>query len=1247
MDTTTMSADMTNMNGHTSDMGGNMPHNMGEHSPHADNPGKMKEHGALMDLVPESKATHVAVKSGSWFDPSTWKGGKIPGNGARVMIEEGVNVRYDDESDARLKTVRLDGTLTFAHNKDTKMVVDTFVETDKGTLNIGTAANPIQADKTAQIIIANEGKIDTNWDPTQLSRGLVTHGKVRIHGADKTDFIALAQDAEAGDNELILKNKPNGWAVGDKLVLGGTSYGWNGEDEDNSRFRDEELTITEINGNRIKFTNKDITDGDNTVLRFDHVRPDIAEKDELKLYVANTTRNVTIESEDGADTPTGQRGHVMFMHNPDVQVHNVGFYHLGRSDKTKLVDDIGQNVDGSKGSGTNIRGRYAAHFHRTGADDIDGQAAVLQGSAVVDSPGWGIVHHDSHAVIKDNVVFDVAGAGIAAESGNELGRWENNITIKTTGIPWEKASDQSDARERKFDLGFRGEGYWVQGAAQVAIKDNVAVSSNRAGITVFGDSLDPENDFRDKETIAVKNLAPGIRDKVAKPGQEEVDVTDVPLRQISGFESYNSTTGMRIWAQMTNFDGNLEFSSPEPKTAHQARGLVEDFKLWGNRWSGLQVQYSSNLDFEDGLIVGNPESPVGGSGLFHNHATFNTNYKNLNVKGFDQGLNVEFLNEERDFTQSSISNSKFSDNTYNLKKVGDEAPHMERPDDFPEAFAIENTVFEKKEGNKAPTAKFSESNAGGLAVNFNASGSQDSDPLKPDGTSPQYPIDSRGIASYAWDFNNDGKADQFGRRVTHQFDKAGTYDVTLQVMDNQGATQTLTKAVKVEPTAYSNAFKDGTFSSSGKFLEVWKANSQWADEGWSASEGISRSNGTAVLSKEGDWGKTLTQVVENNGVHKGEQTLSFRLKNMEGSDKFWLFNEVKVSLWGVDGQFGNTPWEDTGPEKVGALPMSRTLLNEQAFGGEDGEFFDWKNFSSDVNLGDGYDYLMFQVQTKRAADKGDSIAIDNVKLAGEFNGSTPTPTPEPTPQPTPQPTPEPTPQPTPQPTSITREGLVAALRLDETSGRFAADSSKQGRYHKGKLFGDATWTDGLRKGAVSFDGQGDAIRLNNSTDINRGIHNERTVSLWFKADNLASGQKQVIYEEGAGVRGVNVYIEGDQLYVGGWNTPSQESGWDGTWLNTDKFSAGEWNHVALVLDGDKAVKDGAFQGYINGESFGQGEGSQLWDHSGGIGLGSIHGGTRFHDGVAASGNGFDGAIDEVMIYNNALNDSQVKALSTV
>lgn len=956
--------------------------------PHADDPIKMAEHQAFVNLIPDNKATHVAVKNGSWFDPNTWQGGKVPSDGAYVLIQEGVKVRYDGESDTRLKAVRLDGTLTFAHNKDTKMVVDTFIETASGTLNIGTAEKPIQANRTAEIVIADEGKINTKWDPTQLSRGLITHGKVNIYGADKTDFIALAKDAIAGDSELVLKHKPTGWQVGDKLVLGGTDYSWVGSNKDNTRFQDEVLTITEINGNRIRFTNDALQSGDNTVLRFDHTRPDIPEKNQLSLYVANTSRNVIIESENGSDTPIAQRGHVMFMHNPDVNVHNAGFYHLGRSDKTKVVDDVGQNVDGSKGSGTNPRGRYGLHLHRTGAEDLTGQAAMVTGNAVVDTPGWGIVQHDSHAVIKDNVVFDVAGAGIVAEAGNELGLWENNITIKTTGITWENISKQRDARNRRFDLGFKGEGYWVQGAAQVAMKDNVAISANATGITVFGDTLKPEKDFREKETIPIKNLPAAIRDQVAQPGQTEVDVTDVPLRQLSGFESYNTGSGMQIWGQMTNFDGQLEFSSPEPRTAHAARGLIDDFKLWGNRHNGLQIFYSSNLDFENGLIVGDVEKPSGGEGLFHNHATFNTRYKGLTVKGFKEGLDVDFLNNEESFNRSSIEDSRFSDNLYNIRKIGVKEPLNGRPDDFPAEFAIKNTVFEEQAGNKAPIAAFKNKAVGGLAVAFDAGASYDKDPLQPDEMKPKYPIESKGIATYAWDFDQDGRFDDFGRQATYQFDRAGTHEVTLQVLDNQGAAKTLTKTIQVKPTAYPTPFKNGDFSDSQPFLTGSKDNSRWADEGWFATDGVSLKNGTAVLSKVDTWSGTIGQVMQSNAVHKGQQTLSYRLKNLEGGDKPWQANEVEVVLWGVNGQFDQNHWQETGPTQVGTLPMSRSLLYTQSFDGENGDLFDWKTFRPKVDLGDGYQFLLFQVKTESTSQAGDQVALDNVKLTGAANAAT-------------------------------------------------------------------------------------------------------------------------------------------------------------------------------------------------------------------------------------------------------------------
>jgi hypothetical protein len=44
----------------------------------------------------------------------------------------------------------------------------------------------------AEILIAGDGDIDVAWDPSLLSRGVISHGEVEIHGAEKTAFLKVA-----------------------------------------------------------------------------------------------------------------------------------------------------------------------------------------------------------------------------------------------------------------------------------------------------------------------------------------------------------------------------------------------------------------------------------------------------------------------------------------------------------------------------------------------------------------------------------------------------------------------------------------------------------------------------------------------------------------------------------------------------------------------------------------------------------------------------------------------------------------------------------------------------------------------------------------------------------------------------------------------------------------------------------------------------------------------------------------------
>jgi len=89
--------------------------------------------------------------------------------------------------------------------------------------------------------------------------------------------------------------------------------------------------------------------------------------------------------------------------------------------------------------------------------------------------------------------------------------------------------------------------------------------------------------------------------------------------------------------------------------------------------------------------------------------------------------------------------------------------------------------------NQPPVAQFTYTPAAprpGDWIRFDASASSD-----PDGS----------IASYHWDFQNDGIFDATGQIVFHQYGAPGTYTARLVVTDNQGATGQTTQTVVVTP----------------------------------------------------------------------------------------------------------------------------------------------------------------------------------------------------------------------------------------------------------------------------------------------------------------------------------------------------------------------------------------------------------------------------------------------------------------
>src|SRR5262249_24205353 len=153
----------------------------------------------MLQLVAADDVTHTAIRDGRWSDPATWKEGKTPTANANALVPLGKTVTVDSTSSIPLRTLRIDGSLRFANDKDTSLLVDTIVVTPGGELTMGTAAAPIARDCRARIIFADRGAIDANWDPNLLSRGLIAHGVMNMAGAEVTPYATLAKTPGKGE----------------------------------------------------------------------------------------------------------------------------------------------------------------------------------------------------------------------------------------------------------------------------------------------------------------------------------------------------------------------------------------------------------------------------------------------------------------------------------------------------------------------------------------------------------------------------------------------------------------------------------------------------------------------------------------------------------------------------------------------------------------------------------------------------------------------------------------------------------------------------------------------------------------------------------------------------------------------------------------------------------------------------------------------------------------------------------------
>lgn len=507
----------------------------------------------VMNLAPESKVTHKAVKSGNWSAPATW-GGIIPINGSKVMIPSSITVIVDKVFNERLSTIRVDGTLEFSRDANAQLSVETLVTMPHSSLIIGTESNPVKQNIEAKILILDNGDINITDDSLLLSRGIIALGKIEWHGFEKTSFVKANEWFPKGTSSFELEKEPINWSIGDRIVISGIL-----------NKQQEEFTIKNIVGKTITLDHP--TKNDRLV------KSSNAAFKGLYPYVANYSRNVIIESENKIDAH--RRGHLMFMHQQDVDIRYVQLEELGRTNKKiELEKPVTLPT-------TNVVGRYALHFHRAGDTDKNGKSGYVKGSVVWGSPGWGFVNHESNAWFDDNASYNVLGSHFTDENGSELGGFRRNIAIYSEGSG-KDVGDWSEKTRQPGDHGHTGVGFWATTGATVRWDGNIATDQNFVGFAII--SRRAPDDLHEYDY--------NLHDNPSQAGgQKLVNAKHVGINFFKNSINYGGKHGISIVDLELNGKYNTD-------------NLFENFtSLNTSSWIGLGITYMRNLHLKNVKVL--------------------------------------------------------------------------------------------------------------------------------------------------------------------------------------------------------------------------------------------------------------------------------------------------------------------------------------------------------------------------------------------------------------------------------------------------------------------------------------------------------------------------------------------------------------------------------------------------------------------------------------------------------------------
>lgn len=499
--------------------------------------------------------------------------------------------------------------------------------------------------------------------------------------------------------------------------------------------------------------------------------------------------------------------------------------------------------------------------------DESAAGAVVNGNTINNTNVGIIIESSNTNDIFNNKIFNCEDTGIILENTDENRLYENTIYDCSKGILASYSSALNITNNTVYEMAYAG--ILVENCQQVTIQNNEVYDNPAAGLYLQSDYC----------TIRENNFENNQRG-ITLTGNNNI----IHQNQIS------SCTGSGLFAQITSkqntiYNNTFQENGKNAEDNGNNNWYQGEFGNYWDDYNWIDLDHDGVGDREyqkNGIADNRPlgfflKPPNKPSNPSPSDASSGVGLKvTLKVKIIDKdsdSIDVTFYNAENNKKigeEKKVTSGKYSNCEITLPFNNTYAWYVHVTDGIQEN--ISNTFFfttmVTPPDNEPPVADGGGLYYGeaGVPISFDASGSSDTDGE---------------IDFYRWNFG-DGTSELLAKQPIHTYQQDGTYKVTLTVIDNLGATDTITFSVPigVDANNYPIADPGGPYQGMVKEIVVFDGTNSTDIDGiiaeymWDFGDGTTGTGSTIThkYSSSGSYMVTLT-VADNYGDSHAESTV--------------------------------------------------------------------------------------------------------------------------------------------------------------------------------------------------------------------------------------------------------------------------------------------------------------------------------------------------------------------------------------